>query len=62
MKHEANDRRWTIEIVRSLHDRMDLQPKSDTPCIASVLSLVLRGPRFTMTHLNGAGVEDFVVK
>jgi hypothetical protein len=32
------------------------------PRTAFVLSPVLRGPRFTMTHLNGTGVEDFVVK
>jgi len=31
------------------------------PGVASVLSRVLRGSRFTMTHFNGAGDEDFVM-
>ena len=33
----------------------------DTPGIASILSRILRGSRVTMTHLDGAGDEDFVV-
>ena len=33
----------------------------DTPGIASVLSLILRGPRFPMTHFNGTSDENLVV-
>jgi hypothetical protein len=33
----------------------------NTPSIAPVLSRVLRGPRFTMPHFDGAGDEDFVM-
>lgn len=33
----------------------------DTPGVASILSRVLRGPRLTMAHLDGAGDEDFVM-
>ena len=33
----------------------------DTPGIASILSRILCGSRFTMTHLDRAGDEDFLV-
>lgn len=33
----------------------------DTPGVAPVLSRVLRGPRFTMPHFDGAGDQDFVM-